>query len=375
MFDFVHADTPPRSRLLDQCFEDGSNARVFYLTVPERRFSGVNIALQKNGPDARFHSEIQMLRDENFSGVEKPVAFARKNIRIGAEGENLEGFTTLPVARVLRTEAGQYSLDEEFLPPVLTSHACPRLVVMVRGLLEVLTARCQQLSGVRTQRSTALAEFSVSDISRFWLLYTINTHFLVFQHLQREPGVHPETLYRQMLELAGSLTTFSLRISSADLPCYNHENPGRCFFSLEKILLELLDTAIPNRFVAFPLRKIRESTFGTEVDGDLLDKSRLYLAIDAQIPTEKLITRTPALVKVATETYLETLIRQALPGLPMTYIPSPPDEISIQLSYKYFSLDRAGAIWDAIKRARSFAVYVPGEIQDPRMELILVPIS
>ena len=374
LFDLTQADEAPQARLLDECFEGDRNTCVFYLAVPQKRPGGVNIALEKNtGSSARYRSELQMLRDENNAGIEKPVALARKNIRIVPEGENLEGFVTLPLARVLRADAGQYSLDDEFLSPVLTTHANPRLAAMVRGLLEVLMARSVKLSGVRRQRNLSLAEFSVSDIASFWLLYTINTHLPVLQHLHRQTGAHPEQLYRQLLELAGALTTFSREIHPSGLPPYNHEHPGSCFYPLERILLELLDTVIPNRFIALPLRQTGESVFATEVEGERLDESRWYLAVAADIPAAELMTRTPALVKAGSATHLDTLIRQALPGLNMTHLPSPPQEIPIKLNYEYFSLDRAGAAWEAIKRARNFAVYVPGEIRNPRLELILVP--
>jgi type VI secretion system protein ImpJ len=138
--------------------------------------------------------------------------------------------------------------------------------------------------------------------------------------------------------------------------------------------MELLDTVIPSRFIALPLRQVRDSVYTTEIeDGNLVDSSRLYLAISAEIPAADLIARTPALVKTCSATHLETLIRQALPGLPITHLPSPPQEIPVKLNYQYFILDRSGAAWETIKRSRNFGAYVPGEIKNPRLELILLP--
>ena len=373
-FDLADSDAPPRSRVLDECFEDGRSACVFYLAIPQSRNGGINIELRRTGLSTRFYSELQMLRDENSSGTEKPVSLARKNLQIIADGESLEGSITLPLARVLRTEAGQYRLDSEFIAPMINANASERLTGILRGLVEVLVSRSSQLSGVRRQRNQSLADFSASDVANFWLLYTINTHLPALNQMLHAPQVHPESVYMQLLELGGSLTTFSKRFAPQDLPKYDHERQGRCFLALEAILLDLLNTVIPSRFVALPLTQVRNSVYTTEIeDSDLLASSRLYLAIAAEMPTADLIVRTPALVKACSATHLETLIRQALPGLPLTHLSSPPQEIPVKLNYQYFSLDRTGAAWETVLRSRNFAAYVPAEIANPWLELILLP--
>jgi type VI secretion system protein ImpJ len=374
-FDLADADAPPRSRVLDECFEDGRSECVFYLAIPQSRNGGINIGPRRTGLSTRFYSELQMLRDENSTGTEKPVSLARKNLQLIADGESLEGSVTLPLARVLRTDAGQYRLDGQFIAPMINANASEQLTGILRSLVEVLVSRSNQLAGVRRQRNQSLADFSASDVANFWLLYTINTHLPALIQMLHAPQVHPESIYLQLLALAGALTTFSKHISPQDLPKYDHERQGLCFAMLETTLLELLNTVIPSRLIALPLQLVRNSVYTTEIedDGDLLANSRLYLAIAAEIPTADLIMRTPALVKTCSATHLETLIRQALPGLPITHLPSPPQEIPVKLDYQYFSVDRSGAAWETIKRSRNFGAYVPAEIKNPRLELILIP--
>lgn len=373
-FDFADADEPPRSRVLDECFAQGQKECVFYLAIPQSRRGGVNIAPRRGGLATRYYPEPQMFRDENSSGVEKPVSLARRNFQILADGESIEGSVVLPLARVLREAAGQYRLDGDFVAPMINARGSDRLTGILRSLIEVLAARSHQLAGVRRQRNQSLADFSASDIANFWLLYSINTHLPVLRQMLEASQLHPEALYRQMLGLAGALTTFSRSMTPQDLPQYDHHRLGRCFLSLEAMLLELLDTVIPGRFLSIPLRQLRDSIYVADIESEEhLADARLYLAIAAEIPGAELIARTPALVKVCSATHLETLIRQALPGLPLTHLPSPPPQIPVRLDFQYFSLDRAGAAWEAIRRARNFGVYVPGEIANPRMELILLP--
>lgn len=371
-FDTAAADEGPRSRSLDECFSEEMEACVFLLAIPHGRAGAIHVAQQRGGLSTRFYAELQMLRDEN-GGMEKPVSLARKNLRIVSEHEVLEGLVVLPLARVLRTEAGRYVLDFDFVSPMLNVCSSGRLLSVLRGLVETLVSRSGQIAGGRRQRNQSLADFSASDVASFWLLYTINSHLPVLHGLLEAPQVHPESLYKHLLSLAGALTTFSRIVGPMDFPRYEHERQGACFLKLESQIVQLLDTVIPSRFLALPLRQVRDSVYATDIERDeYLTGARVYLAITADVPTAELITRTPALVKACSASHLETLIRQALPGVPMTHVALPPRDIPVKLHYQYFSLDRSGAAWEAIQRARNFGLYVPDELRNPSMELILL---
>jgi len=373
LLDMPDSDAPPPARTLDECFHPGQETCSFWLAVPQERPGGTNVALQRGSVSTRFYADLQMIRDENSSGVEKPVSLARKNLQILAEGENLQGSIVLPLCRVQRTEAGSYRLDPQIVPPLLNIKGNDLITGILRGLLESLISRSSQLAGTRRQRTESLADFSASDIANFWLLYTINSHLPVIRHFMESDRVHPEPLFLEMLSLAGSLTTFSTRIEPRDLAQYDHEQLGSCFTTLDLTIAELLETVIPSNFVALPLRKVRDSIYATAIDKDrYFENSRPYLAVASDLRDADLISRTPALVKTCSATHIEQLIRQALPGLKMTHLPRPPRSIPVKLRYQYFSLDPSGPVWESILRARNFAAYVPGEIPNPEMELIFL---
>jgi len=373
MLDCPASDAPPASRTLEKSFPEGSKTCAFYLAVPQDRPGGLNVALQRGGVSTRFFAELQMLRDENSSGVEKPVSLARKNLQILAEGENLEGSVLLPLCMIEKTEAGGYRLESKYAPPLLNLKNNELLTGILRGEIETLVSRSSQLAGSRRQRNQSLADFSASDIANFWLLYTINVHLPVFRHLLDSNQVHPEMLYLHMLSLAGALTTFSSRIELRDLPKYEHEKLGQCFLALDAAIIELLDTVVPSNFVALPLKLLRGSIYATSIDKDsYFENSRPYLAVSSDLKDADLITRIPSLAKACSATHIEQLIRQALPGLKLTHVPVPPRAIPVKLKYQYFSIEKSGAVWEAVTRARNFAVYSPGEIPNPDMELIFL---
>jgi len=176
-----------------------------------------------------------------------------------------------------------------------------------------------------------------------------------------------------MLSLAGALTTFSTTIHPRDLPNYDHDDLGACFTLLDEKLRALLDTVVPTNFVSLPLKLVQPSIYATAVDNDkYLTNTKMYLAIAAEAPQAEIVNRTPQLVKVCSAAHIEHLVRQALPGVTMTYVASPPASIPIKLNYQYFSLSQSGVAWEAIQRARNLAAYVPGDLPNPQLELIIL---
>jgi type VI secretion system protein ImpJ len=98
----------------------------------------------------------------------------------------------------------------------------------------------------------------------------------------------------------------------------------------------------------------------------------MYLAISAEASQAEIAGKTPQLVKVCSASHIEHLVRQALPGVPLTYVASPPSAIPVKLNYQYFSLSQAGVAWEAVQRARNLAAYVPGDLPNPQLELIIL---
>lgn len=372
LFDIPEAETGPSSRMIGELFGQERSQLAVYLAVPEHLDSGINVGMRED-TRTRFVAEVRMVRDENSGISDKPVQMARKNFRLLVEGESHEGSVVMQIARVDRTAAGTYKLSPEFVPAMIDVHGNDVLASMTRGLVEILGGRSSLLAAARRQKNQSLAEFTASDVANFWLLYTVNHHLPLFRHLFHRRNVHPEQLFRAMLSLAGALTTFSNSLAPRDLPEYNHERLGNCFMELMQQIKLLLETVIPANFVALALKLVRPSIYATAIEEDkYLKDSRLYLAVSADVSEAELISRAPRVMKVGAAAHVEQLIRQALPGLKMSHVPSPPSEIPMKLKYKYFSLDLTGTVWEGVRRARNLGVYSPSEFPNPQFELLIL---
>jgi type VI secretion system protein ImpJ len=373
LFDIPGADAAPESKPLAGCFEPDRNTLNVYLAVPEYRGRGINVSLAQGNAGSRYVAGLEMFRDENTGGNDKPVQVARKNFRILVEGENLEGVSKLRLASVESTGVGTFRLHPEFVPPLLSIAASGYLLNLLRGIVEVLHAKSSALAGLRRQKNQSLADFTAGDIANFWLLYTMNSHFPLFNHLYQAKNSHPEELYSAMLQLAGALTTFSLTVQPRDLPAYDHDELGACFTALNERLRSLLETVVPSNVVSLPLKPVQPSIYAAALAEDrYLQDTRMYLAVNAGMPEADLIRKCPQLMKICSANHVDHLIKQALPGVQLTHLPSPPAAIPVKLNYQYFSLTQTGVAWEAVQRARNLAAYVPSDFPEPQLELIIL---
>jgi len=372
LFDVPDADGAPPSKALAEFFEPDASSLDVYLGVPDYREQGRNVsAAQDMG--TRYVAEVATFRDENTGKNEKLVQIARKNLRLLAESENREGWSTLPVANVQRTEAGTFALNPRFVPPLIEIGASEYLMGMVRSLVEILSARSSQLSTGRRQKNQSLADFTATEIANFWLLYTVNSSLPEFSHLFHNQESHPEELYSAMASLAGSLTTFSSTVRPRELPLYEHESLGPVFTELEQKLRSLLETVVDTNLISLPLKQVQNSIYATSIEQDrYLVNTRMYLAVSAETSEETIIKRVPQLAKVCSATHIDHLVKQALPGVQLTHLPNPPSAIPVKLKYQYFSLNQSGPAWEAVNRARNFAAYVPGDFPNPNLELLIL---
>jgi type VI secretion system protein ImpJ len=372
-FDIPESDPAPPAKPLSEYFGGGQESLEAYLAIPNLRPSGVNLSSPDRDLDTRYVSTVATVRDENSGANERPIQLARKNFRLLVEGEPRRGCLALGLARIRRLESGNFQLDPQFAPPLIDFSASEFLVAIARRLVEVLAAKSTMLAGMRRQKNQSLAEFTTADIANFWLLYTINQHFPRLRHLLESSRGHPEELFAAMLSLASTLTTFSLQVQPRDLPAYNHNALGACFEQLDRQLTDLLETVVPSNFVSLPLRPVRPSIYAASgLEDRFLENTRLYLAIQADMGEADLIRKVPQLVKICSATHIEHLVRQALPGIPLTHVMSPPTSIPVKLNHQYFSLSRSGLAWEAVERARNIAAYIPADFPNPQAELIVL---
>jgi type VI secretion system protein ImpJ len=373
LFDIPNSDTSPPAKILADHFQPDNNSVDVFLTIPQYRDRGFNVANSLRDAATRYRAEVELLRDENTGQTERPVMVAHKNFRLLVGTDNLEGSSVLRAGIVHKSAAGLYSLEPHFVPPLLDFQASDYLFSIARRLVEILSAKSSEIAGARRHKNQSLADFSASDIARFWLLYTVNTAMPVLRHLFETRKGHPEVLFNAMSSLAGALTTFSRNIHPRDFPLYNHDNLGACFTDLDEQLGILLDTVVPSNYVSVPLKLVRPSIYATSLDDEkYFASTRMYLAMSADVSQADLISRVPSIVKICSADMIDHLVQRGLTGVPLLHASAPPGTIPLKLNYQYFSLSQSGGPWETVVRSRNLAAWIPGDFPNPQTEIVIV---
>jgi type VI secretion system protein ImpJ len=380
-FDMPDTDELPPSRSVAEHFPPTRDTLDVFLGIPESRPRARNVSIPGSGdrespgvlPTTRYLAETRLFTDENTGAEEKPVQVARRTFRLLFEDEYRDGFSALRIAQVTRNAAGIPILNPRYIAPCLNLASSNYLSMLLRRQIEILATKSATLSGPRRQRGKITAEFSPSETANFWLLHTVNSYLPELKHIWKVRQGHPEAAYVAMLRLAGALSTFSLEAHPENLPDYDHNDLGRCFTLLDRNIRDLMETVIPSRFVSVPL-EVRDRFIwgGTVTEDKYFRDSQFYLAVSAKMGLDDIIRKVPQLVKISSQDDIQRLIRNALPGLPLRHIPVPPAAIPMKLDNQYFALNQGGELWNAMMLSRQIAVHVPGEIVEPKMELLIV---
>ncbi len=384
-FHMPESDPLPKARNIADLFPPTRDAVTLMLAIPPRRPEMANTSLsqqpsvtgqnpiQTTELPLRYRAEARLLCDETTGRDEKPVQMGRKNIHLLLDSESPGDSITLPLARIKRDGSGNFIFDEAFIAPAMEISASARLMSLLGRLIDILGEKSTRFSRGGSDRKS-WAEFSTQEIANFWLLHTVNSALPPLRHLYLTKRGHPEELFVEMLRLGGALCTFAFESHPRSLPLYDHQNLDKCFGDLDHHVRTHLETIVPTQYLEIPWTKRADSFYEAAVtDQRVLDRARWIFAIrSAKLNEPELISRTPALVKLCSKEFVPQLVKRALPGMALTHLPVPPAAIPVKADFQYFSVSRSGPCWDHIVKSRQLGLYVPGDLPDPSIELLVI---
>jgi len=300
------------------------------------------------------------------------LAYLKRALRLVSEFEPRDAYIHFPLLRLRRAASG-FELDPALVPPALSVGAAPVLFQALRRLLDALQAKVGALYGHHREPTRNVIEFRSGDMSSFWLLHTASSAHATLSHHFHHPALHPERLFEALLDVAGGLMTFSKSWTLADLPAYQHADPGPGFAKLHGIIRDLLDTVISSKYFGINLSEVRPSYhIGALDSGKIDDGTTLYIAVSAAMPTLELVDLAPLRFKVGAPDDVEKFVLSALPGVRLQYTPQPPAAIPVRPDTCYFILESKGPMYERMLKAQSISIYVPAGMKELRLELLAV---
>jgi type VI secretion system protein ImpJ len=347
---------------------------TYYAALPGLKpFSGNFVQPGQPAKTARFVQTSQETPDLYTQAATASVSYLRKTVRLVPDFEPRDAYLSFPLLRLRRAPSGGFELDTSFVPPSQSVGAAPSVFQQVRRLLDALQAKVSALYGHHREPSRNVIEFRSGDMASFWLLHTASAACASLSHYLHHPDLHPERLHEHLLGVAGALMTFSRSWTLADLPAYQHADPGPGFDKMFQIIRELLDTVISSKYFALVLTEVRPSYHHGMLDsGKIDDKTTFYIAVSADIPTLELVDAVPLRFKVGAPDDVEKCVLSALPGVRLQYAPQLPAAVPVRPDTCYFILDAKGQMYERMLQAQSMAIYVPSGMKGLKLELLAV---
>lgn len=347
-----------------------SNARnvLVVLALPVHRHGVAEVGNQPGADNfARHRSDDYEVWDSNGLDNSALMQVGKLRLRLALASEVLQAHSTLGIARIIERRAdSQVVLDTDYCPPCLNFRAAPRLGAFADELVGLLHQRGDALAGRLSQPGTG----GIGEIADFLLLQLLNRAEPLFAHLAGATGLHPETLYRAMLELAGELATFTETSKrAASYPVYLQDQLGETFAPLMLDLRKSLSTVMDAHAVSIPLD---ERQFGISVavlaDKELLKSAIFVLAVNAQMPAEMVRSSFAAQVKIGSVEKIRDLVNLQLPGIGLRPLPVAPRQLPFHAGYTYFELDRGSEYWQQLSNSAGFALHVAGNFPGLQMQ-------
>ena len=373
-FDAPGAEPLPLTRDLRDLPQLGVET-IVYACLPALNAFGGNRSDQiaDHAKPARFHSAEVSVSDLYTDALETEISALRANVRLMLEPENRDGHLSLPIARLVKSAAGVWAVDDDFIPPLVAIGGANSLHMIVRRLLDILLVKSQALANSHRERTKNIVEYGSSDIASFWLLHTVNRVFPLLNHMARFPQAHPEELYKTLAQFAGELLTFSSSLTLNEIPIYAHNDLTGTFQKLDALIRELLDTVISSRYMIIPLTNTKPSFHIGKLESErLVDVADFYLSVSSELPAAQVIETVPFKLKVGAPDDVEKILNSALPGVRLSYAAQTPAPIPVRVGNHYFALEPHGAIYERMLKSHSICIYVPQALLDFKLELIAV---
>ena len=263
-----------------------------------------------------------------------------------SEEDKLGEYDLIPLASIERNGEAT-GLSQRYFPPSLSISASAPLLRLIVEIRDQLASRSHQLESYKRDRGIHTAEFGARDMVFLLALRSLNRYVpLLYQMTESEP-VHPWNVYGLLRQIIGELSSFS-----------------ETFNVLEEI------TAGPE----YVLQLLFDGTYyATELLPTIFQgNNRYYLVITTDQDMQQHLASFISLAKMGARESLPILIARALPGIGLTPLETPPQELPRRANSSYLLIDHHCDQWQQVQRNNNLAVFWDAAPEDLKVELMVV---
>ncbi len=364
---------------LKAAFEQGPRVTI-YLAAPVLHLGKANAAAGADGDGVRYLLQTKELEDENTGVNPQRVQMRVLNLKLLLSTQDHSGFDVLPIARIEKSPRAEASpqLDRTYVPPLLACDAWPPFLAdILQAVCDRIGKKIEVLSNQIVARGITFDSHAQGDPLVFAQLRELNEAYPVIKLLAFTPGIHPLAAYFELCQLVGRLAIFDAPRRPPDLPLYDHDDLGGCFFEVKRYIDALLEKAIEPEYKERPFLGAGLRVQVPLEPAWLEPQWEIFVGVQSALDAAELIrllTEPGQLdMKLGSSDRVDAIFRQGHAGLrfepclrPPRVLPEPPGLLYFQVSRDY-----APAEWQNVQRSLTLALRlnekrIAGNIQGQR---------
>jgi type VI secretion system protein ImpJ len=324
------------------------------------------------GDGARYRVEAQDLPDENTGLSPEAVRVRLYNVRLllapPPAGQVAEqghpGYDTLPIAQVEKAPDADATprLDLTYIPPLLACDAwAPLQVGILRTIYDRIGTKIDLLAGQVRSRGIGVESHATEDTRIIGQLRALNEAHALLGILAFAEGIHPLQAYLELCRLVGQLSIFREERRPPDLPRYDHDDLGYCFYQVKKYIDALLDLFIEPDWIQRPFQGAG-LRMQVSLEPSWLESAwQVFVGVQSPLPPEQCVGlfTTPGVLdmKIGSSNRVDTVYERGEAGLKFTHrlqpraLPAVPGLIFFQVAR-----DVQPAEWQHVQRSLTLAI-------------------
>jgi type VI secretion system protein ImpJ len=360
LLDVTSGQTAPKQRAIEPHFPPAQASVLVYLAIAHERSGVTNYT--EDGEQLRYALRARKVADSARDDRHAEIQLALPNLVLLFGDESRDGYSALPIARIVRSENGAPIFSDRYVPPCLRIECSAAIVRRLEHLLTGMIARFRVLRDARRITGEHRVEFTAADVTRYLQLHALNGMLPGLFHLARARSASPHQAFLQLSQLAGQLATFAAdgdMTTPLDFDYGDLETSFTAVFDLCERLLCALDT---ERYVACRLELQKSGRFYVDLSDVRLDScSRFLIGIDSKHARALIEQEITQRAKLASHGDIDFVLSRNISGIRVNTCERPPGELPTRPGLTYFTLPLPDddVYWKHVRKDRNLVVWLP----------------
>jgi type VI secretion system protein ImpJ len=337
-------------------------AVTVFLAVPVLQLGRANVAEAPSREVGRYRVDSFELEDENTGLDPQPVQVRRLNLQLLVSGEDQAGFEVLPLARVERSPEASATpqIHLPYIPPLLATDAWgPLHGDILQAVYNRIGRKIELLADQVLSRGISLESRSQGDALIVGQLRVLNEASALLRTLAFVRGCHPYPAYLELCRLVGQLAIFGDSRRPPELPCYDHDDLGGCFYQVRRYLDGLLDQIVEPDYKQRPFEGAGLRMQVALEPAWLESVWEMYVGVKSPLSSDEcisLLTRGQLDMKIGSSERVDRIFQMGAAGLKLTYSPTPPRALPSMQGLIYFQVSRDSEEWQNVQKSLTLAI-------------------